>query len=191
LLGAATQKLLEMASSDRCDLGDDSRTMSIATTAVTTTILQPSRISSEGPEVVPEQPEPSQHDNYVNEVVVTTYGERDIKRGGATGGSRYQKQVDDRETETRNYPKPPTPSLRQYAWEPTPNSNKNGPTEREREGFSRGRKFSLSLTVLLVAVAFLLGGGIGGGVGGALFAQEKSRYVYVPYQNTKRKPNRS
>jgi hypothetical protein len=31
--------------------------------------------------------------------------------------------------------------------------------------------------VLLVAFAFLLGGGIGGGVGGALVAQERSKYA--------------
>lgn len=174
---------------------EDNRLNSMATTAFTSTPPppQPSRISSEAPEVVPEQPQPPRQtlprEDFSNGVPVSTYGETDIKRNGGilSGGSRHQKQVDIRETETRNYPFPPTPSPRVYDWEPIPTT----PTPRKPELHEepshmgedrrrgRGRKFGLVTTVVLVAVAFLLGGGIGGGVGGALVAQEKSKCVFT------------
>lgn len=164
-----------------------SRSNSMATTAFTSTSSspppppQPSRISSEAPEVVPSQPQPPQQtaprEDFSNGVPVSTYSEVDIKRSG--GGSRHQKQVDTRETETRNYPLSP----RVYDWEPTPVTPtprkldvcEEEPYKAAERRIGRRRTFGLVTTVALVVVAFLLGGGIGGGVGGALLAQEKSK----------------
>jgi hypothetical protein len=117
--------------------------------------MRPSRISSEAPEVV------SPADQEIN-LTVSTWAER-YKRGGSQ--SQSQKQVDDRETETKNYPHTPRPT---YDIVPP-----NGVEEQNR----RGKVCGLITTIVLVVVAFLIGGGIGGGVGGAIAVNNaKSRY---------------
>jgi hypothetical protein len=155
----------------------DNRTMSIATTAVSP--FQPLRTSSEAPEVVPEEQQPPPHEDAG--VVVTTYGEADLKKT-RTGESQYQKQVDDRQRETLNYP--PTPSdqstfpLSAIAQRRQSQMDIDEEDEPQRlRVIDSGRSFTLLTTIILVIVAFLLGGGIGGGVGGALFVKEKSKYL--------------
>ena len=115
--------------------------------------MHPSRRSSEAPEVVPGQ----------LDIIIDRF-----KR---TGQSQYQKQVDVRETETKSFP--PTPRL---PYESVPSLTPSPSLYRE-EPRARGRSrraLPLVTAIVLVVLAFLLGGGIGGGVGGAL-AVERTR----------------
>ncbi len=119
--------------------------------------MQPSRISSEAPEVVPGQPE---------RLVYINYEEGRYKRA-SSDQSPYLKPFDERrDKEKRKLV--PTPQIAyeqiSYQEEPVP----------------RRRTFGLVATIVFVLVAFFIGGGIGGGVGGALAAQEKSRYAVLP-----------
>lgn len=77
--------------------------------------------------------------------------------------TQCQKQVDPYQVETRNFPSP-MPSL-----------PSNIVPERVVERRRRKRTCGVGMTVLLVVVAFLLGGGVGGGVGGSIVAKEKGR----------------
>jgi hypothetical protein len=111
--------------------------------------MHTSRRSSEAPEVVPGQ----------LGIIIDRF-----KR---TGQSQYQKQVDERETETKSFP--PTPRL---PYESVP-SLAPSPSRLlyYKEPRTRGRNrraLPLVTAIVLVVLAFLLGGGIGGGIGGAL-----------------------
>jgi hypothetical protein len=117
--------------------------------------MRPSRRSSEAPEVVPGQ----------LDIIIDRF-----KR---TGQSQYQKQVDERETETKSFP--PTPRL---PYESVPSLTPSpSPLLYHEEPRARGRSrraLPLVTAIVLVVLAFLLGGGIGGGIGGAL-AVERTR----------------
>jgi hypothetical protein len=126
------------------------------------------RKSSEAPEVV--VPE-------VNDQKTTwTYAER-LKRSGH--GTLYGKQVDLNDTESTKYP--PTP---QVPPPPSPIPTTLFTADDEDKSIApRRRTFGVLEMIILVLVAFLIGGGIGGGVGGALLVQEKSRQWYVNFKH--------
>jgi hypothetical protein len=117
--------------------------------------MQPSRISSEAPEVVPGQPENLVYINY----------EEGRYRRASSEDSHYFKPFDERGKKLV-----PTPQIIydqvSYQEKPVP----------------RRRTFGLVTTIVFVLVAFIVGGGIGGGVGGALATQEKTRYVFFVAQ---------
>lgn len=113
--------------------------------------MLPLRKSSEGPEVV----QPDYPDKYAISEKLSN-----ARLGRWT---QSQKQVDPSRVETRNFPSP------------MPNLPSNIVPDRvERIGTKR-KTFGLVTTVILVIIAFLLGGGIGGGIGGAMVAKEKSK----------------
>lgn len=126
------------------------------------------RISSEAPEVVPGQPAFLLGPTYV----ASADG---LKRGGS-GGSQSQKQVDDRETETKSYPSTPRIPYEPFRARVSSHSPMPMLYEEERERRPGRRGCGLITTVLLMATAFLVGGGIGGGIGGSIAVHEKSRY---------------
>lgn len=162
----------------------------------------PSRLSSEAPEVVPDQLQPPHLFSPFPSPTANGYSEHDLKRGTS------QKQVDDRRTtdiEVESYPLSPD-----LLGAHTPGGGHTSPTtprsflsiakmrignavditpvsyskyldkcDSDHVRRSPGRRFGLGMTIALVVVAFLLGGGIGGAVGGALVAQEKTKYASI------------
>jgi hypothetical protein len=117
--------------------------------------MQPSRLSSEAPEVVPGQPQ-------VENLVYINYEEGRYKRASSED-SHWLKPYDERERESKKLVPTPQIVYDQISYQGKP--------------VRRRRTFGLVTTIIFVVVAFFIGGGIGGGVGGALAAKEKSRYV--------------
>lgn len=129
--------------------------------------MRPVRVSSEGPEVVPEQ-RLQTPDKYFVPLSLFPAQQQQIKKEDAP------------EPEEPDFPPHPafSPTYSKYSkysqqtrtpvgYNPVPYgvSTREGPRKR----------FGLITTLILVLVAFILGGGVGGGVGGALFAKEKTR----------------
>ena len=147
--------------------------------------MRPQRISSEAPEVVPQQP-----DKYV-----ATHSHLDKLRGKK--GTQYEKQLADHQSPGLDTRSPPTafdaPGGGGGYETPASVSSPRG-TEREyqtpgpsynlssyeaqvaAESKHQGRKVcGLITTIILVIVAFIIGGGVGGGIGGSIAAKNKSR----------------
>jgi hypothetical protein len=138
-------------------------------------MAQPLRKSSEAPEVVLQG---SDYTEGGDRRSIVTYAER-LKRSGH--GTLYAKQIDENDTESTKYPLSPStlppPS-------PIPTTLFTGEDDdRSTIPRRRGRSFGILEMMVLVLVAFLIGGGIGGGVGGALLAKEKSKQWYVKVQD--------
>lgn len=123
----------------------------------------PVRRSSEGPEVVDHHREKS----------FCRYGDigEKLKRGRIGHGSLTQKELDPFEVETRTYPSP--------LLSPFPRLPRNIVPELVERPRDRRRTCGLFVTIVLIVLAFIIGGGIGGGVGGAMVLKEKSRNAYV------------
>lgn len=117
--------------------------------------MQPSRLSSEAPEVVPGQIQ-------VENLVYINYEEGRYKRASSED-SHYLKPWDERERENKKLVPTPQIIYDQISYQEKP--------------VRRRRTFGLVTTIIFVLAAFFIGGGIGGGVGAALAAKEKSRYA--------------
>lgn len=147
-------------------------------------MLRPQRISSEAPEVVPQQHEPDLY------LANTTSHLDKFKR---KKGTQYEKQLAEHQRPGLDERTPPmafngggygTPASvssprateREYQT-PGPSydlsSHKIPPALEDRHD---GRKVcGLITTIVLVIVAFMVGGGVGGGIGGAIAVQHRSR----------------
>lgn len=116
----------------------------------------PSRRSSEAPEVVPGQLD-------LHPFVYINYAER--HKRAPSEDSQCDDASEDRSRESKGLV-------------PTPQIEYDGISFDEKP-VRQQRVFGLMTMVVLVLVAFFIGGGIGGGVGGALVAKEKSRFVFL------------
>jgi hypothetical protein len=113
--------------------------------------MRPVRISSEGPEVVPD-PRHESPDKYL--VPFPEIFDRPPMLF-------KQKQPDEREPEPAIF----TPPLKGYDLLPYGAQDNSRPN----------RSFGLITTLILALVCFLIGGGIGGGVGGAIAVKNQAK----------------
>jgi hypothetical protein len=129
--------------------------------------FSPSRISSEAPEVVPGQPLPEPF-------VYMNYDEARAKRASSEG-SEDIKPWEVREKEKGKLV--PTP---QVVYDQISESEVQ--ISYQEKPIPRRRTFGLLPVIVLVLVAFFIGGGIGGGIGGAIAANAKAklRFVIIP-----------
>lgn len=142
---------------------------------------RPQRISSEAPEVVPQQPD-----------LFVANSPSHVEKFKRKKGTHYEKQL-------AGYQSPgldsrsPTPGDGVGYETPASVSSPRG-TEREYQTpgalydlssyglqvaaeppYQGRRVFGLVTTILLVIVAFIIGGGVGGGIGGAIAAKNKDK----------------
>ena len=122
-------------------------------------IMQPLRVSSEAPEVVPGQPENCVYINYEDGRYKRTSSEE------ASEDSYHLKPYDARERDGKKLVPTPQIIYDQISYQEKP--------------VRRRRTFGLLTTIIFALVAFLIGGGIGGGVGGALATKAMSRYDLI------------
>jgi hypothetical protein len=122
--------------------------------------MRPVRISSEGPEVVSDSQ--YQHDQQSPDKYLVPFSERFEREPTVPV---LQKLPDANQTS-------PQPQL----YSPPPKGYDNLPYmthDQDHERHDRG--FPLLTTILLVLVAFLIGGGIAGGVGGAMVVKKQDK----------------
>lgn len=158
--------------------------------------MRPVRRSSEAPEVVPDSRLQTPDKYYIPPSFASA--EQPFFPPGILGIAEQQKKDSDRRRENyfqggrihdgedgnvvvNNFPPHPacspvydTPPRTRTGYDPVPYGIKtsDGPA---------GRAFKVLPTIILLAIAFLIGGGIGGGVGGALIVKEKGKvtaYVF-------------
>ena len=147
-------------------------------------MLRPQRISSEAPEVVPQQYEPDLY-------LANTPSHLDkFKR---KKGTQYEKQLAD--NQSPGLDKRTTPMAVDGGGD-NPPASVSSPRRAEREYQTPGPSYDLSshkipsalgdrhdgrkvcgliTTIILVIAAFMVGGGVGGGIGGAIAVQHRSR----------------
>ena len=153
--------------------------------------MRPQRISSEAPEVVPQQT-----DLYISN------SQSHLDRFKRKKGTQYEKQLADRQSPGVNG-SPPTafdlPGSGGGYETPASVNSPRGP-DREYQTPTPGTLYDISpyeapiavekschgqrvcglvTTIVLVVVAFIVGGGVGGGIGGAIAVKDKSRYAFL------------
>jgi hypothetical protein len=150
-------------------------------------MLRPQRISSEAPEVVPQQPD----------LLYVAESQSHLDRFKRKKGTQYEKQLADHQSPGLNQRSPPMPSdtSGDGAGYETP-ASVSSPRGTGREYQTPGPSYDLSpyevqmapnpthdgrkvcgliTTIILVIVAFIIGGGVGGGIGGALAVENKDQ----------------
>lgn len=124
--------------------------------------MRPVRISSEGPEVVSDSR--YQHEQHSPDKYLVPFSERFDRQPTIPV---IQTLPDEHQTS-------PQPQL----YSPPPKGYDNLPYmthDQDRERHERDRGFPLLTTILLVLVAFIIGGGIAGGVGGAMVVKRQDK----------------
>ena len=148
-------------------------------------MLRPQRISSEAPEVVPQQPD----------LLYVAESQSHLDRFKRKKGTQYEKQLADSQSPGLDERAPPmvfdasgdgggydTPvsvssprgTAREYqtpglAYDLSTYDDQMAPDPK----YHRRKVCGLITTIVLVIVAFIIGGGVGGGIGGALAARNK------------------
>lgn len=150
--------------------------------------MRPQRISSEAPEVVPQQPD-----------LYAANSQSHLDRFKRKKGTQYEKQLAEHQSPGLNR-SPPTAFDALGGYETPGCVNSPHGTEREYQTPTPGTLYDLSsyeapmvaeksyhgrrvcglvTTIVLIILAFIIGGGVGGGIGGAIAAKDKSRYALL------------
>jgi hypothetical protein len=144
-------------------------------------MLRPQRISSEAPEVVPQQPD-----------LFAANSQPHVDRFKRKKGTHYEKQLADHQSPGHDNQSPAPGDGGGYETPASVSSPRGAEREYQTPGPlydllsyevevaakppHQGRRVcGLITTIILVIAAFIVGGGVGGGIGGAIAAKHKDK----------------